>query len=142
MTAGEARLRRERAVVLGAVALAAAVVLVVGDRVAALGLVALAGAAAALLVRRRARVALSLALVAVAVAVVLAGPGWAATTGGVLLGLAALAMAVSSRRWPEPRREFGRGQVRRAARTREGTAALAGGRDTWDALDRGEDPTA
>ena len=54
--------------------------------------------------------------------------------GGGLVALAAGAAVVLVRRWPPPR--SGRTEAHPAA-TREPTA-----RDTWEALDRGEDPTA
>ena len=101
----------------------------------ALALVALAGVGAALLVRRWARTALGVVLLGVAVATVSAGLSptrWAALVGGVLIGLGALAIAVRAHRWPQPRRRY-ETPTRRPAGTP---------RDTWDALDRGEDPTA
>jgi hypothetical protein len=101
----------------------------------ALALVALAGAAAILLVRSWARTALGVVLVVVAVALAVAGLSptrWAALTGGVLVALGALAVVARARRWPQPRRRF-------EAPTRRPTGTP---RDTWDALDRGEDPTA
>jgi hypothetical protein len=101
----------------------------------ALALVALAGAGAALLVGRWARTAIGVVLLGVAVATSLAGLSptrWAALTGGVLIGLGALAVVVRAHRWPQPRRRY------------ETPTRRPGGtpRDTWDALDRGEDPTA
>jgi hypothetical protein len=51
--------------------------------------------------------------------------------GAAFLGLAAATAAVRSRRWSPPRR------AGRSHPTEESSA-----RDTWDALDRGEDPTA
>jgi hypothetical protein len=48
----------------------------------------------------------------------------------MLVTLAAAAAAVRSRGWPPPRRGA------EPRRQREATS-----RDTWDALDRGEDPT-
>jgi hypothetical protein len=101
----------------------------------ALALVALAGAGATLLVRNWARTVLGGVLVVVAVALVSAGLSptrWAALIGGVLVGLGALAVVARARRWPQPRRRF-----EAPARRPTGTP-----RDTWDALDRGEDPTA
>jgi hypothetical protein len=101
----------------------------------ALALVALAGAGAALLVGRWARTAIGVVLLGVAVATVgtgLSPTRWAAVTGGVLVGLGALAIVVRARRWPQPRRRY------------ETPTRRPGGtpKDTWDALDRGEDPTA
>jgi hypothetical protein len=101
----------------------------------ALALVALAGAGAALLVRRWARTVLGVVLLGVAAATVASGLSptrWAALVGGVLIGLGSLAFAVRAHRWPQPRRRY-EPPTRRPASTP---------RDTWDALDRGEDPTA
>jgi hypothetical protein len=160
---------------LGATALGALVALVVaaqpristglaGERVtgadtpvaAALSLVALAGVAAALLVRNSIRRAIGALLVAGAVGIVAAylAPAdaltytvfaagdaadvdvgrslwaWLGVAGGVAVGLGALAITVRAGRWPEPRRRF-----EAPASTRQRTE------DPWDALDRGEDPT-
>ena len=52
--------------------------------------------------------------------------------GGVLIGLGALAIVVRAHHWPQPRRRYETPTGRPT-----GTP-----RDTWDALDRGEDPTA
>ncbi len=101
----------------------------------ALALVALAGAAATLLVRNRARTALGVVLLAVAAALAAAGLSptrWAALAGGALVATGAAAVVARARRWPQPRRSF-----EPPSRRPTGTP-----RDTWDALDRGEDPTA
>jgi len=147
--------RREMTLALGLVVLGAAVVLVGAGRsgdappgvpvapgtssgtgaATALGLVALAGVGAALLVRRWARTVLGVVLLGVAAATISAGltpTRWAALVGGVLMVLGALAIVVRARRWPQPRRRY-----EAPTRTPSGTP-----RDTWDALDRGEDPTA
>jgi hypothetical protein len=147
--------RREMGLALGLVVLGAAVALLSGGRSsgappgvpaapgtqtgtgapAALALVALAGAGAVLLVRNRARFVLGVVLVLVAgglVATGLSPTRWAPLTGGVLVGLGALAVTVRARRWPQPRSRFASPSPRPT-----GTP-----RDTWDALDRGEDPTA
>jgi hypothetical protein len=143
------------AIALGLVAVGAAVALVGGSRstgappgvpaapgtasgsgsATALALVALAGAGAALLVRTWARVTLAVVLAAVAAGLVATGLSptrWAPLVGGVLVGLGAVAMVLRARRWPQPRSRF-------EAPTR---ASAGAPRDTWDALDRGEDPTA
>jgi hypothetical protein len=101
----------------------------------ALALVALAGVGAAFLVGRWARTVLGVVLLGVAAATIATGLSptrWAALTGGVLIGLGALAVVVRARSWPQPRRRY------------ETPTRRPGGtpRDTWDALDRGEDPTA
>ncbi len=101
----------------------------------ALALVALAGAGAILLVRNWARTVLGVVLAGVAAALVAAGLSptrWAALIGGVLVALGAVAVVALARRWPQPRRRF-----EPPARRTSGAP-----RDTWDALDRGEDPTA
>jgi hypothetical protein len=101
----------------------------------ALALVALAGAGAILLVRTWARVTLAAVLVAVAVGLVATGltpTRWAPLVGGVLVGLGAAGVIVRARHWPQPRSRYDAPAGARAAAPR----------DTWDALDRGEDPTA
>jgi hypothetical protein len=123
----------------------------------ALGLVALAGVAAVLLVRTRTRRALGALLVAVAIGIVAAylrpadgltytvfaagdAAGvdvgrslwaWLGVAGGVVAGLGSLAVAARAGRWPEPRRRFEAPAPGRPPRPE----------DPWDALDRGEDPT-
>jgi Tryptophan-associated transmembrane protein (Trp_oprn_chp) len=99
----------------------------------ALALVGLAGAGAILLVRGWARVGIGV-VVAVAGAGVLAvglgprGIGWFA---GLAVMLGGLVTTWRGRRWDAP-----------AGRFRTGPRPdRAGARDTWDALDRGEDPT-
>ncbi len=147
--------RRELAVAVGLVVLGAAVGLLGSGRStgatpgvpaapgtdtgagapAALALVALAGAGALLLVRNRSRALLGVALVVVAaglVAVGVAPPRWAALAGGALVGLGGALVVVRARRWPQPRSRYDDSR-----RPREATP-----RDAWDALDRGEDPTA
>ena len=147
--------RREMTLALGLVVLGAAIVLVGAGRsggttpgvpaapgtssgtgaATALALVALAGVGAALLVRRWARTVLGVVLLGVAVATVITGLSptrWAALVGGILIGLGALAIALRAHRWPQPRRRY-------ETPTRRPTGTP---RDTWDALDRGEDPTA
>lgn len=147
--------RRELALAVGLVVLGAAVALLGGSRSsgatpgvpaapgadtgssgpAALALVALAGAGAVLLVRNRARLVLGVALVGVAAALVAVGLSpvrWHAVLGAVPVALGGLLVVLRARRWPQPR---GRYDTRPSRTT--GTP-----RDTWDALDRGEDPTA
>jgi hypothetical protein len=144
--------RAERAVAFGLVVVGAAVVLLGSGRSSggapgvpgatgsgrsdgpvALALVALAGVGAALIVRTGARRLLGAALVLVAAAMIavgLDGSRWASVAGGVLVGIGALVITVRAGSWPAPRDRFDR------------TAGpVAGPRDAWDALDRGEDPT-
>jgi hypothetical protein len=122
---------------------------------AALALVALAGAAAVLLVRNRTRRLIGGLLVGVSVglfAAFLASPDdvtytvygvadgagelrrsvwvWLGSLAATVTTLAALAIALRSGRWPEPRRRF---EAQASARQRTD--------DPWEALDRGEDPT-
>jgi len=99
------------------------------------GLVALAGVGAALLLSPGPRRVVSGVLLVVGgatVGAVLAGAGdRLLLPGAVLLAAAAAVAVLRSGRWPPPRRgERDRG-------TREPSD-----RDTWAALDRGEDPTA
>jgi hypothetical protein len=163
--------RREPAVALLLIGLGAAITLVAAGRprvsapgatvtgadtpaATALAVVALAGAGALLLARSRLRVVIGVLLAAVSVSLVvlfLSSPGdvgsftyaaappglarsawaWLGVAGAVVLGLGALAVVLRARRWPEPRNRYdasagSRGRVR----------------DPWEALDRGEDPTA
>jgi hypothetical protein len=151
--------RAERAVAFGLVVLGAAVVLLGSGRssggtpgvaaatgsgrsdgAAALALVALAGAGAALIVRTGARRLLGVALVLVAAAMVGVGVDesrWAPVAGGVMVAVGALVITLRAGRWPAPRDRFDR------PAGPAGPAGPADGpRDAWDALDRGEDPTA
>lgn len=101
----------------------------------ALALVGLAGAGATLLLRNRARIVLAAVLVAVAAALVAAGLGplrWAALVGGVLIAVGAVTTVLLARGWPQPRSRYDPPASRLADNPRA----------TWDALDRGEDPTA
>jgi hypothetical protein len=123
-------LRREVTAVLGLLAAAGVVLLV---REPALGLAVLAGVGAGALVGPRARVAVAVAVLvlgAVVLGVGITRPDAVLVVGGAAVVVASAVGALRVRRWPAPR---GGG----AARRREPTA-----RDTWDALDRGEDPTA
>lgn len=101
-----------------------------------LGLAVLAGTGAALLLAPRPRAAMA-TLVALlgAAGTVLAGQRTDVPLGvaGVVVAFAAAAAAARSSRWPGPRRA---GASPRPGADREPTS-----RDTWDALDRGEDPT-
>ncbi len=146
--------RRGLALAVGLVALGGAVALLGGGRSsvgtpgvpsapgsgraagpAALALVALAGAGAVLLVRNRTRVLLGLVLLGVAAALVAVGvtpARWAPLTGAALVGLGAALVVLRAPRWPQPRGRYDAPPARRT-----GTP-----RDAWDALDRGEDPTA
>ena len=144
---------REMAVAIGLVVVGAVVALVGGHRGSpvnpgvptaadtggssastALALVALAAAGAALLVRNRARIVLGVVLALDAAALVLVGvtpTRWAALIAAVLVGLGALGIVARARGWPQPRGRYESGDAER----RQGRG------DTWDALDRGEDPT-
>ncbi|MGH8823037.1 MAG: Trp biosynthesis-associated membrane protein [Jiangellaceae bacterium] len=76
---------------------------------------------------------------------------WALLTviGGLLVAVAGIAVAVRGPRWPGMGRRYERGvpagdeptQVEPAATAPDETGTVAG-RETWDALDRGEDPTS
>lgn len=147
--------RRELAVAVGLVALGAAVALLGGGRSAtttpgvptapgadtgtsgatALALVALAGAGALLLVRNRARVVLGVVIVGIAVALAAVGASpvhWSALIGAAPVALGGLLVVLRARHWPQPRGRYDQRPPR----------ATGTPRDTWDALDRGEDPTA
>ena len=117
----------------------------------AVGLVALAGTGAALLLQPRPRrlVAAVLALVGTAATVVgIATGAWPLVLGAALVGSAGAVAAVRSARWPAARRGD-RGDGDRARPQPGPPAGSAGDQsdrhtsaDTWAALDRGEDPTA
>lgn len=125
-------MRREPLLVAGAAALGGLLLLVAEPGV---GLVALAGVGAALLLSpgpRRLVSGVLLLVAGVTVGAVLAGAGdRSLLPGAALLTVAAGVAVVRSGRWPPPRR----GERDRS--NREPTD-----RDTWAALDRGEDPTA
>jgi hypothetical protein len=127
--------RREPRVAVGVAAAAAVGGLLLLLAEPGLGLVALAGVGAALLLGpgpRRLVSGVLLLVGLVTVVAVIAGAGHRSLLpGAVLLALAAGAAVTRSGRWPPPRR----GERDRSAR--EPTD-----RDTWAALDRGEDPTA
>jgi hypothetical protein len=120
----------------------------------ALGLVALAGAGALLLVRGWGRVGIGVVVTLAGAGVVAAGLiprkiggfaygeqvpafhpsvwGWLTAAGGVAVMLGGLVAIWRGRRWDAP-----------AARSESGQRPdQVPARDTWDALDRGEDPTA
>jgi hypothetical protein len=124
---------RREPLLVAAVAVAGGLLLLVAEP--GLGLVALAGVGAALLLSpwpRRLVVAVLLLVAAGTVGVVLAGAGERSLLpGSVLLAAAAAVAVVRSGRWLPPRR----GERDRAERQ-------PSDRDTWAALDRGEDPTA
>ena len=136
---------REPVATLASAALGGLLLLVVEP---AVGLVALAGTGAALLLQPRPRrlVAAVLALVGIASAVVgIATGAWPLAVGAALVGGAGAVAAVRSARWPAPRR----GDRDRATPAPGRPGGAAGDRsdratsaDTWAALDRGEDPTA
>ena len=121
------------AVGVAAAAVAGGLLLLVAEP--GIGLVALAGVGAALLLSPGPRRLVSAVLLLVGggtVAAVVAGAGdRSLLPGAVLLTLAAGVALARSGRWPPPRR----GERDRGAQ--EPTD-----RDTWAALDRGEDPTA
>ena len=121
------------AVGVAAAAVAGGLLLLVAEP--GIGLVALAGVGAALLLSPGPRRLVSAVLLLVGggtVAAVVAGAGdQSLLPGAVLLTLAAGVAVARSGRWPPPRR----GERDRGAQ--EPTD-----RDTWAALDRGEDPTA
>jgi len=122
--------RREAAAVLVLVAVGSLLLLLTEP---ATGLAALAGVGAATLVGPRARIVVAAAVCLLGLAVVwlgLARSDVVLAVGGALVAVAGAAAAVRVRRWPAPRREA-------AAPQGDLTA-----RDTWEALDRGEDPTA
>ncbi len=146
---------RERGVAIGAVAVGACVALLAGlgstgtsgagtgvpgatggaSAGAALALVVLAGAGAVLLVRKRAKQALGVVLLLVALGLVTTGLSplrVAPVLGGLLSAVGAALVVVRAGRWPQPRSRYDAPAARR-----DGTP-----RDTWEALDRGEDPTA
>ena len=128
-------MRREPRVAVGVAGAAAAGGLLLLLVEPAVGLVALAGVGAALLLSpgpRRLVSGVLLLVGGVTVGAVLAGTGDRSLLPGAVLLTAAAGVAVArSGRWPPPRR----GERDRA--TRE-----PNDRDTWAALDRGEDPTA
>jgi len=120
----------------------------------ALALVALAGVGLLFLLTGRARTVIGVLLVLTGAAVVVvdfySGRGWFAyssfvkspldvhrsvwfwltAAGGVLLALGGLLVAVWGHRWPGTRRDYV-----------APTGPVPPRRDTWTALDRGEDPT-
>jgi hypothetical protein len=122
---------REVAAVLVAV-LGAGVVLLVVEPVFGLAVLAGAGAAALLGPRGRRIAAALVALIGVAVVVlgIDRGSVLLAVAGAVVAAAATVAM-VRAGRWRRPHR----------APAERGTGESSS-RDTWDALDRGEDPTA
>jgi hypothetical protein len=136
---------REPVAVLAAAALGGLLLLMVEPGV---GLVALAGTGAALLLQPRPRRLTAAVLAVVGLATAVAGAtsaGWLLAVGGALLAGAGAVAAVRSARWPAPR-----GGDRDRAQRPTGTdgepadrdTAARSNRDTWAALDRGEDPTA
>ena len=132
---------REPFAVLGAAVLGGGLLLVVEP---AVGLVALAGTGAALLLQRRPRRAMAALLAALGAVTGVAGVTqgrWLLVVGGAMVATAGAAAAVRSARWPAPRRgDRDRGQ--RAPGTRGESRGRGSAADTWAALDRGEDPTA
>ena len=125
-------MRREPLLVAGTAALGGLLLLVTEPGV---GLVALAGVGAALLLspgpRRLVAAVLLLVGGATTVAVLMGAGDRSLLPGSAVVTVAAAVAVARSGRWPPPRR----GERDRAAR--EPTD-----RDTWAALDRGEDPTA
>jgi len=138
-------MRRAPVAALAVAALGGVLLLVAAPGV---GLVALAGTGAALLLQPRPRrvMAAVLAVVGLVTAVVaVASGGWLLGAGGALLAGAGVLAAVRSDRWPAPRRGD-RDRARppaSAQQERPDDPAQPGSpADTWAALDRGEDPTA
>ncbi len=112
----------------------------------ALGLVGLAGAVALVATRRWGRVVVGVLVLACGVGVVVAvgrarvpsgAWGWASLTilGGVVLAASGALVTVRGRRWEALSSSY----ETPAARAEEPPATDKG---VWDALDRGEDPTA
>jgi hypothetical protein len=122
----------------------------------ALALVALAGAAALLATRASARVGVGVLLagcglgITVACGQTLAGRagvavGWAVACAfaGVVVATAGVATVVRGRRWPGMGQRYERAARPGAVATTTGAGAGAGYSALWwDAIDRGEDPTA
>jgi hypothetical protein len=112
-------------------AVAGGVVLLVAEPV--VGLVVLAGAGAAALLQPARRQVLAAVVLALGLGVLVLGWVRSDPLLGIGAALAVAAAAVTTaraRRWPAPRREPASGPHREPS-----------ARDTWDALDRGEDPT-
>ena len=138
-------MRRAPVAALAVAALAGVLLLVAEPGV---GLVAIAGTGAALLLQPRPRRAMAavLAVVGVVTAVVgVASGGLLLGAGGALLAGAGVVAAVRSERWPAPRRgDRDRARPPASAQRERPDDPAHGGSpaDTWAALDRGEDPTA
>jgi hypothetical protein len=100
----------------------------------ALCLVALAGAGALLATGPRGRVAVGVLLAACGTGIAVGGGaggggwGWLCAAGGAVVAAAGVVAAVRGRRWPALGSRY-----ERPAKT---------GSHIWDALDRGDDPTA
>jgi tryptophan-associated transmembrane protein len=138
-------MRRAPVAALAVAALGGVLLLVAAPGV---GLVALAGTGAALLLQPRPRrvMAAVLAVVGLVTAVVgVASGGWLLGAGGALLAGPGVVAAVRSDRWPAPRRGD-RDRARPPASAQlerpDDPAQPGSPADTWAALDRGEDPTA
>jgi hypothetical protein len=120
----------------------------------ALALVALAGGGAVLLARPWVRVGIGVVLTAIGLGIVALffrpvdelgyfayTPGaavlhpsawaWVGAGGGAFIAIGAGAVAARAARWPVPRKSYD-----------PPATVRPGGRDPWEALDRGEDPTA
>lgn len=125
--------RHEVAGVLGVAGLGAVILLVAEP---ATGLVVVAAVGASALLGRRSRTVIAGGILLFGLGMLALGMSRSDVLlglGGGLVALAAGAAMFLVRRWPPPR--SGRSETGPAAR--EPTA-----RDTWEALDRGEDPTA
>jgi hypothetical protein len=124
---------RREPLLVTAVAAAGGLLLLVAEP--GVGLVALAGVGAALLLSpwpRRVVAGVLLLVASVTVGAVLTGAGERSLLpGATLLAAAAAVAVVRSGGWPRPRRG-----------PRDRTEREPSDRDTWAALDRGEDPTA
>lgn len=102
----------------------------------ALGLAMLAGAGAAAMVRPLARTVLAVVIALIGAATVTLGvtrPDLLLVVGGAVAIAAGAVAAVRSSQWPAPRSSS---TVATSAAPGDASA-----RDTWESLDRGEDPT-
>lgn len=129
------RLSPRREIALVSVTIAAAGLVTV-LREPALGLAVLAGAGAGAMLRPTARTVLAVVVALIGAAIVTLGVTRADVVllvGGVLAVAASAVAATRSAQWPPPR-----SSSRGTTPTAPGDASA---RDTWESLDRGEDPT-
>ena len=94
----------------------------------ALALVALAGLGIVLFAGGWARVVVGVVIALTGLGIMITAPGWLSTVGGLAVATGGTLAAWRGRRWV------------RSGSSEEQSHASA--RDAWDALDRGEDPTA